>query len=143
MRFREVSRAEILIILKTLSRATAKDPELLDGRSLFDGAEVLCDPIAHLVNVSLCSKKIASRWKLSRTIPVHKSSELPEDEPSSFRPISLLPILGKVTEKVVASQMASHLRRNKLFNKNGACLQGAPVHHLGGSRTLGFLPKSH
>lgn len=43
-------------------------------------------------------------WKLSVIILIHKPNK-PKNEPSSYRPISLLPVLGKLFEKVMLKRI--------------------------------------
>ena len=46
--------------------------------------------------------------------------------PKSYRPVALLPILSKVLEKVVFSQMVEYLEKNKLIHPN---LHGSRAGH--------------
>ena len=46
-------------------------------------------------------------------VPVHKSGA--KDEPRNFRPISLLPVVSKLTERIVHQQLVAYLESNKLI----------------------------
>ena len=50
----------------------------------------------------------------SHITSVHKGGPL--DNPSNYRPISMLPITVKVLEKIVASQFSSYLEENQLLH---------------------------
>ena len=52
-------------------------------------------------------------WKAARVTPVHKSG--PTDDPSNYRPISVLPVVVRLFEKLVYDQMYSYLNDNKLL----------------------------
>ena len=42
-------------------------------------------------------------WKKSNVTPVHKGGNT--DDPGNYRPISVVPIVAKVFEKMIASQL--------------------------------------
>ena len=46
-------------------------------------------------------------WKLATVVPLHKSGST--DDANNFRPISLLPALSKICEKIVCIQLSSYL----------------------------------
>ena len=49
-------------------------------------------------------------------IPIHKSGDI--EEPTNFRPINLLPILSKILEKVISTQLREYLENNNLLNES-------------------------
>ena len=52
-------------------------------------------------------------WKQSQIIPIYKS-----DDPTAiynYSPISILPIVSKLLEKILANQLTEHLEINNLF----------------------------
>lgn len=53
-------------------------------------------------------------WKLSIIILIHKPNK-PKNEPSSYRPISLLPVLGKLFEKVMLKRIRPILKSQKII----------------------------
>ena len=64
----------------------------------------------HVVNESLGSSVVpACRLKMAVITPILKKPGLCVNSLKNFRPISNLPFLGKVIEKVVAAQLSSHL----------------------------------
>ena len=55
---------------------------------------------------------------MSKIIPLKKSSELSDLSCSSYRPVNLLPLPGKVVERAVFSQIAEYLEGYKLLHHN-------------------------
>jgi len=50
--------------------------------------------------------KVPSSWKLGEIVPVHKKDcKLTK---TNYRPVTILPVLSKVFERVVLSRLASH-----------------------------------
>ena len=57
-------------------------------------------------------------WKAARVVLVPKPGKDNYTEFSSYRPISLLPCLGKMFEKILAEWLDQHLEDNSLINSN-------------------------
>ena len=55
-------------------------------------------------------------WKYANVQPVHKKAN--RQIKSNYRPISLLPICGKILEKIVFDHVYSYLNSNNLISKN-------------------------
>ena len=55
-------------------------------------------------------------WKCANIVPVHKKNE--KNRKSNYRPISLLPIFGKILEKLMYDPLYSHLVSCELLNPN-------------------------
>ena len=52
-------------------------------------------------------------WKIARVAPIHKTG--PTDDQSNYCPISVLPVVSRLYEKLVFDQMYSFLNDNKLL----------------------------
>ena len=69
-------------------------------------------PLTALISTSLQSGIFPDLMKIAKVIPLHKGGEM--NIPDNFRPISLLPVLSKVLERVAFDKVTSHLERNKI-----------------------------
>ena len=70
--------------------------------------------ITHILNFSLSTSTFPSIWKEAQVIPLPK-----KPNPLSFtdyRPISILPFLSKVLERIVHQQLSQFLAKNELLN---------------------------
>ena len=67
-----------------------------------------------IINTSIATNTYPDLWKISHVIPIHKSGD--EDEVGNFRPISLLPVLSKILEKIIANQLSTYLESNYLLS---------------------------
>ncbi len=94
-----VSSDEVFSLLKQLKNKSP-GPDGVPAWLLRDFAFFLSPAVAFLFNWSLRVGQVPHCFKVANVTPVPKCS--PALQPSSFRPISLLPILSKVLEKVVA-----------------------------------------
>ncbi|KAA5661936.1 hypothetical protein F3G62_32085, partial [Pseudomonas aeruginosa] len=52
--------------------------------------------------------------KHSKVIPLFKSGST--DDPSNYRPISVLPTLSKIFEKIILTQLLEHFNSNNLLH---------------------------
>jgi hypothetical protein len=71
-------------------------------------------PLVHIINCSLLSGVFPSKWKCALIKPIPKKAK-----PivfSDFRPISLLPILSKIIEKIVRIQLVNYLTEFHLLD---------------------------
>ncbi len=73
-------------------------------------------PLKVIFDKSLESGVYPSTWKLANLQPVHKKKS--RQVVGNYRPISILPICGKIFEKVMFHSMYSFLVANSLLTKN-------------------------
>ena len=74
----------------------------------------LCPVITHIVNSSLTSHVVPDSWKLALVHPIQKTPK--STDVSNFRPISILPTIAKITERVVYEQLFSYFTTHHLFS---------------------------
>ena len=67
----------------------------------------LCD----LFNKSLFAGKFPEDWKIARIAPIFKSGA--KDDRSNYRPISVLPFISRLFEKLIFNQFYEYLDANK------------------------------
>lgn len=79
-------------------------------------AEQLAPPLVSVINKSFNSGHFPSALKIAKIYPKHKKGSLIKQE--NYRPISLLPTLSKVIEKIAMSRMLSYLVTHDLIAKN-------------------------
>ena len=91
----------------------------------FDGISVkmlkLCDasivtPLLTIFNNSINDGVFPFPWKKANVVPIHKKGA--ENVVGNYRPISLLPICGKLLEKIIFNQLYFYLDTNGLLTKN-------------------------
>nr|CAI5835546.1 unnamed protein product [Callosobruchus analis] len=124
-KFKLVTEYEVLKFINSLkSKATGTD-----GINIL--TIQLCTPhilpyITHLMNFCLANSVYPEMWRKGLVIPLPKTKN-----PSSFenlRPITILPTLSKILEKIIESQLKKHLVKNNIipvnqsgFKKNHSC----------------------
>ena len=70
--------------------------------------------ITHIINLSLQTGNFPELWKRALVVPIYKRKGASTD-PCNYRPIALLPILSKVTEKIVAKQLFQYMETHNIL----------------------------
>ena len=70
-------------------------------------SEIISPFIANIINKSLSTGYFPSKFKVARVIPLHKGGC--KDDLNNYRPISLLPLISKIFEKIVYNQLYNFL----------------------------------
>ena len=73
------------------------------------GIVVLAGTIAKLINTSLSTCIVPRAFKTARVTPVFKGKGKNPEDPGSYRPIAILPVLSKVLEVAVKEDLERHL----------------------------------
>ncbi len=72
------------------------------------------EPLLNIINSSLSLGHVPKPFKLAVIKPLIKKPQLDPSELANYRPISNLPFMSKILEKVVSAQMCSFLQKNDL-----------------------------
>ena len=96
-------------ILHSLKDNKATGLDKIPARLLKDAEGELAPSIPYLVNKSISGGIVPDMWKVARVTPLYKSDDKPQVE--NYRSISVLPVLIKVVERVVHSQLNGHLHQ--------------------------------
>ena len=71
--------------------------------------------VCSLINASISTGVYPSMFKEAVLVPVHKGGRKDKSEPSSYRPIAILPAISKVLEAIVIEQLVEHLDEHGLL----------------------------
>ena len=115
----EISVLETRELIKGLGSSKSYGRDELDAFSLKIGIDYLAPLICDMINISVRKQLYIAKWKQARIIPLLKSAEASRMEVSSYRPISLLPVVSKLVERHIQQQLLRHMEKNNLFHPNG------------------------
>ena len=73
----------------------------------------LLKPLTTIINQSLHTGMLPDKLKITKVIPLFKKGDLTLIE--NYRPISLLPAISKIFERVIFNQMNAYFTLNNLF----------------------------
>ena len=96
-----------LNLLQHIKTDTAMGHDRISAFFLKKWAPFLAFNITFLFNSSLSLGAFPSLWKKANLTPVYKKKGSKNDS-ENYRPISILPVLGRLLERAVASQLQEH-----------------------------------
>ena len=102
-----VNHEIVRTILNSLKVNKAAGLDKISARMIKDAEYELAPSITYLVNKSIMDGIVPALWKIARITPVYKAEDKLLVE--NYRPISVLPVVSKVLEKVVYTQLCAHL----------------------------------
>uniref|UniRef100_A0A1B6LUT5 Reverse transcriptase domain-containing protein n=1 Tax=Graphocephala atropunctata TaxID=36148 RepID=A0A1B6LUT5_9HEMI len=106
---------EVYGIIRALKPTSSTGIDDLSSRLLKFCAEDLCPPLTQIINKSLIQATIPTNLKVAKVYPLHKKGS--KEDMGNFRPISLVPTVSKVLEKVVLTRLMNHLKSNNILPK--------------------------
>ena len=110
--FHHTTREDVLKILKTLNPKKATGCDQIPAKLLKHASLQIAPVISIIINKALDEGTFPNNLKKAEVIPVYKKSD--KLNKSNYRPVSILPILAKVFEKVLAHQITPFL--NTVFS---------------------------
>lgn len=109
-----MSSTDVLKALQNLKRTKSSGLDDLPPGMLKDAAIYIAEPLTYIINLSLTTGMIPTSWKEAKVLPVFKSgSSLVMD---NYRPISVLPAVSKILERIVHGQHSKYLEENALMS---------------------------
>lgn len=72
-------------------------------------------PFVHIVNLSLSTGIVPNAMKLAKVSPIFKNNGS-NDIMKNYRPVSLLPVLSKVLERIVYNRLLNFLMKHKILS---------------------------
>ena len=105
-------------VLKIINSASAKSCELdpFPTTLLYENLDILLPTITNIINTFLTTGIVPPDLKTAIVKPLLKKPSLDKNLLKNYRPISNLPFLSKILEKVVLHKLLSHLQENNLSN---------------------------
>ena len=75
----------------------------------------LCKPLTIIINQMIETGVYPEKFKISKITPIYKKNE--RTNIANYRPISLLPTLSKIFERVIHTQLYTYFDENKLLSE--------------------------
>ena len=107
---------EVIELCKEIETSKSSGFDDMSSRICKDAFMVLADQLVHLFNCSLDAGVFPDAWKAAKIIPLFKGGD--RESVSNYRPISLLPLRGKLLEKIVHKRISSFLEERNFLTKN-------------------------
>ena len=111
-----ISDEKISKIIRSLNPKKAHGWDEMSGRMIKICDWTLVVPLKLIFEACLVHGIFPETWKRANVVPVHKKNC--KNLKENYRPISLLPLFGKILEKLIFDTVYEHLNSNNLLNPN-------------------------
>ena len=107
---------EVNALCKDINTMKSSGIDELSSRLCKDAFLVLGQHLVHLFNCSLSLGKFPDKWKTGKIIPLFKGGD--RENVNNYRPVSLLPLPGKILEKIVHTKVVGFWEQNHFLTSN-------------------------
>ena len=84
----------------------------ISAKLLKVASPVIAESLCVIFNKSVETGIFPTEWKKAKVFPVHKKDD--KSDPNNYRPISVLPTIAKLLERLIYDQLYDYLTRNNL-----------------------------
>ena len=109
------SEIELLKLIQDINVNKSSAIENLSSKVLKEAFFAQTHRLQTNFNLSFSEGYIPESWKSATIVPLHKGGD--SKDVNNFRPVSLLPIQGKLIEKIVHQRMMAHFENNSLLDQ--------------------------
>lgn len=105
--YRPVTPSELEKIVCNMENKTSYGCDEVPVKVIKDNIDLLKRPLSYLFNLCFENSVFPDQFKIARILPLHKKND--KCDPKNYRPISLLPVLSKLLEKLIKVRLMTHL----------------------------------
>ena len=107
---------EIINIILNLDDKKSSGPHSIPVKLLKLASNHIAIPLSNIFNSSFQEGIFPNLCKTAKVIPIFKNG--PRDSVNNYRPISLLPIFGKIMEKIMSVRLTNFLELHSILHPN-------------------------
>ncbi len=112
-----INELDVYELLTSLDMTKATGPDNISNIFLKKCAVGLSKPLSIIFNMSIQTGTFPKKWKLANVAPIYKNKG-DRKLCNFYRPISLLPCVSKILEKIMFSHIYEFLRKNRIIAPN-------------------------
>ena len=109
----KLTRGQIVQILKRIDISKSSGLEKISSNCLKDACLALSSQLLHIFEMSLKYCIFPNEWKIANIVPLFKGGI--KEDVSNYRPVSLLPIPGKILESIIHDHIVTFFENNNLL----------------------------
>ena len=111
----KINEDDILSIIKSLNSNKSHGWDKLSIKMVKMCDKTLVYPLKLIFRASIQEGVFPDCWKKANVVPIHKKES--NNLLKNYRPISLLPISGKIYEKIIFKELFNNFYQNQLLTK--------------------------
>ena len=105
---------EVISLCKEIETYKSSGLEKLSSKICKDAFMALSPQLTYLFNCSLSASVFPDAWKVAKVVPLFKGGN--REDVNNYRPVSLLPLPGKLLEKIVHKNMSTFFEANNVLS---------------------------
>ena len=109
----DVTEREVFNVIRSINVSKSSGLENINSTIIKVAFETLVPQITRMYNLSIRTAKFPDSWKKALVVPIPKKGNLTKVQ--NYRPISLLPLPGKIMEKLVHQYLSAYLEQGSLL----------------------------
>lgn len=107
---------EVYNALTHLRQTSSRGLDGIDNKILKLAAPLITETLTYVYNLCIQKSSFPLLFKQAKVIPLHKAGDT--NDPSNYRPISILSSLSKPVEKHIQNHIQAHLLNHNLLHEN-------------------------
>ena len=111
-----LNESKVKLILKLLNPNKSQGWDNVSIRMIKMCGPDLAKPLVIIYKNCLAKGVFPSIWKKANVLPIHKKDI--KHNAKNYRPISLLPIFGKILEKIIFDDLYAHFFENNIISEH-------------------------
>ena len=121
---RLVCYREVIKELQCIRSDCSTGPDHIRAKLLKLVAEYLASPLTNVINSLIANRQFSTAWKIARICAIPKGNEVVSEQ--DLRPISILPVMSKVYERLVLRQVNAFIKEHLIISSNISAYRKGP-----------------
>ena len=113
-KFKSIEVCQIITIIKKLANGKAVGTHSLPNRSLKEGVELIAPSLCAIFSCAVYTQTYPPDLNIVKVSAIFKSGE--KEDLNNYRPISVIPTLARLFERLICNQIYDYLTNNNLLN---------------------------
>lgn len=116
-----VQECEVEDLLNSLDCSKSTGCDNISPKLLKLAGNSIVSPLTSLFNFCIENNQVPHIWKQAHVIPLHKKGD--RDTLNNYRPVSILPIVSKIFERILFKHIYNFFRDNNILTKHQSGFQ--------------------
>ena len=114
--FQPVTISQVYQLLTSLLSNKATGVDKISSKIIKIASPAIADSLTHIFNQAVTLSSFPDEWKTARVVPLYKNGQ--RNLAGNYRPISVLPVISKIMEKILYDQLYNYLSNFNLLSDN-------------------------
>ena len=119
--FRAINEGDLQKAMAKMKIKKSFGNDNISGYFLKIAFAVISSSLLKIFNVSIETNTFPDAWKIARVTPIYKEGE--KSEKSNYRPISVLPVISRLSEKLIYDQLYQYMNGSGLLSQDQSGLR--------------------